>query len=181
MSAITLARQEHIEHQYVLTLMNDHSSYKRLKHAADNESFGTFTELCCSYTRKIRVNSNDGFGEADWDYFYFSMWEEFSGPTLHGDEKYDFYFDRRYGDLPATTKEITMPAQDQSVPFKTEHFVYGANVAAMSEQDLIGAIKQVEKEITALGDIKTPSKKIAANVTRLNEALALIVGALDAR
>lgn len=51
----------------------------------------------------------------------------------------------------------------------------------MSDDQLIDAIKKVEKEIEDLGSVKTKSKKIEAKVSEANETLNKLVTLLDAR
>ena len=68
-----------------------------------------------------------------------------------------------------------------TVAFETVHYVYGTDVATMSDEQLIEAIKQVEGEIAKLDVVETESKKIAAKKTELKDMLAKIVETLDGR
>ena len=65
--------------------------------------------------------------------------------------------------------------------FETKSYIFGNDVKNMTEEALIHAIKRVEEQIADLKAVKTKSKKIAANVAKLEEALASIVAELDAR
>jgi len=65
--------------------------------------------------------------------------------------------------------------------FETKSYIFGNDVKNMTEEGLISAIKRVEEQIADLKAVKTKSKKIAANVAKLEEALASIVAELDAR
>ena len=65
--------------------------------------------------------------------------------------------------------------------FETVHYVYGTDVATMSDEQLIEAIKQVEGEIAKLDVVKTASKKIDAKKAELKDMLAKIVETLDGR
>lgn len=67
------------------------------------------------------------------------------------------------------------------VPFETVHYVYGTDVATMTDDQLVEAIKQVEAEIAKLGVVKTQSKKIDAKKAELKDMLAKIVETLDGR
>ena len=79
-----------------------------------------------------------------------------------------------------TTGKITNPAK-MSPAFETKNYIFGNDVATMSEEALIQAIKRVEEQIADLKAVKTKSTKISANVAKLQEQLASIVAELDAR
>lgn len=75
------------------------------------------------------------------------------------------------------TKETIMAA---TTPFETRHFVYGINIADMSEDQLIEAIKKIEAEIAAVGTVKSKSSKLAAKTASLSTMLTKVVEHLDA-
>lgn len=77
-----------------------------------------------------------------------------------------------------TATAMSMPPQKA---FETKVIIFGRDAANMTEQELINAIKQVEGEIARLKEVKTKSKKIAANIADLESQLASIVEVLDAR
>lgn len=66
-----------------------------------------------------------------------------------------------------------------AMPFEMKYMVFGRDVATMSEEDLIQAIKHVEGEISKLKEVKTESKKIKSKIDAMTEALANIVNLLD--
>lgn len=68
-----------------------------------------------------------------------------------------------------------------ATPIETITYVYGQDVKDMTEAQLIAAIKQVEKEIGLLSDVKSKSKKIAAKIAEYEKTLADIVAVLDAK
>lgn len=70
---------------------------------------------------------------------------------------------------------------DTTKPFVSADYVYGQDTSDMSEAQLLGAIKKIEKEIADLESIKTASTKIASNITGLKTALEKVVAALDAK
>lgn len=74
-----------------------------------------------------------------------------------------------------------MNTQTSVVAFETVHYVYGTDVAKMTDDQLVDAIKQVEAEIAEVGVVKTKSKKIDAKKAELNDMLAKIVETLDGR
>jgi hypothetical protein len=78
----------------------------------------------------------------------------------------------------ANVNTTSMPPQKA---FETKVIIFGRDAANMTEQELINAIKQVEGEIARLKEVKTKSKKIAANIADLESQLASIVEVLDAR
>lgn len=77
-------------------------------------------------------------------------------------------------------KEITMAANN-TTPFETINFVYGADVGCMNEEQLIAGIKRAEGEIAQLGTVKAASKKLAAKKEELEAAIAKMVEVLDAK
>lgn len=81
---------------------------------------------------------------------------------------------------PQPKKEITMAANNNT-PFETIHFVYGADVGCMNEEQLIAGIKRAEGEIAQLGTVKAASKKLAAKKEELEAAIAKMVEVLDAK
>lgn len=80
------------------------------------------------------------------------------------------------------TKENTMTVQtNPNTAFETKTIIFGREASALSEQDLIDAIKRIEGEISKLKEVKTESKKIKSNIAELEANLAKIVEVLDAR
>jgi len=73
------------------------------------------------------------------------------------------------------------PPMNAAIPIETITYVYGQDVKGMTEAQLIAAIKQVEKEIGLLSDVKSKSKKIAAKIAEYEKTLADIVAVLDAK
>lgn len=68
-----------------------------------------------------------------------------------------------------------------NVPFKTVNYVFGQDIKEMSEDQLLDAIRTVEKEIESYTSIKTRSKKVEKRKEELTAALEQIVEALDAK
>ena len=65
--------------------------------------------------------------------------------------------------------------------FETRSYVFGRDVANMSDDELISAIGRVEKEIVALSEVSTKSEKIKARITQLTADADTIASLLDAR
>lgn len=81
---------------------------------------------------------------------------------------------------PITTEEpATM--SNNAPKFETKHFVNGTDAKHLSDADLITAIKDIEKEIAQLQEVKTASKKISAKITELDAAREAIAALLDQR
>lgn len=79
------------------------------------------------------------------------------------------------------TNSITAASLPPQKAFETKVIIFGRDAANLTEQELINAIKQVEGEIARLKEVKTKSKKIAANIADLEGQLNSIVEVLDAR
>lgn len=81
----------------------------------------------------------------------------------------------------------TQPVQPQEktvsnqITIQNKTFINGVDVAGMSDEQLIDAIKKVEKEVEELNSVKTKSKKITAKVEQAQATLAQLVELLDGR
>lgn len=92
------------------------------------------------------------------------------------------HLDRVAVALETIAKEKSMTiATNPNTAIETRTIIFGQDAAAMSEQQLIDAIKKVEGQIAALKEVKTSSKKIAGNIKELEKQLDAIVAVLDAR
>lgn len=76
------------------------------------------------------------------------------------------------------TKEINAMS---NIPFTTKNYVFGQDVANMTEEQLIAALKKVEGEIANLKGIGAKSKKIEQMIKDAEAGLAKIVEVLDAK
>lgn len=70
---------------------------------------------------------------------------------------------------------------NNTVAFETRHYVYGQNIDNMSADQLIQAVKQVEREIEDLAGVKTNSAHIDKRIKELKAMLAEIVKVLDTK
>jgi hypothetical protein len=68
-----------------------------------------------------------------------------------------------------------------NVPFKTIDYVFGQDIKGMTEDQLLDAIRTVEKEIESYASIKSKSTKVDKRKEELNAALVRIVEALDTK
>ena len=78
---------------------------------------------------------------------------------------------------PETTQENTMP----SIEIKNVTFINNTDVNHMTDEQLIGTIKNLEQEISDLEAVKSKSVAIGKKVGQLNETLLKVVAILDAR
>jgi hypothetical protein len=69
----------------------------------------------------------------------------------------------------------------KQITFKTITYINNADVTALSDEQLIDAIKTIEKEIADLKGVTTKSKKIEAKISDAEATLAKVVEVLDAR
>jgi hypothetical protein len=96
---------------------------------------------------------------------------------------------RVMGTKPATPEAIngqpeTQPIQENPMPsieIKNITYINNADVRALSDEQLIGTIKNIELEIADLGLVKTESVKIKAKIAELQDTLTQVVAILDAR
>jgi hypothetical protein len=96
---------------------------------------------------------------------------------------------RVMGTKPATPEAIngqpeTQPIQENPMPsieIKNITYINNADVRALSDEQLIDSIKQLETEIADLGQVKTESVKIKAKIAELQDTLTHVVAILDAR
>jgi hypothetical protein len=77
-----------------------------------------------------------------------------------------------------TTKETPM---SNKVIFKTVTFINNVDVNTLTEEQLIDAVKTIEREIADLKSVATQSKKIAAKIADAEATLAKVVKVLDAK
>lgn len=84
-----------------------------------------------------------------------------------------------------TSQSLSQPIQEKpmsnQIIIANKTFINNVDVTTMSDDQLIDAIKKVEKEIEDLGSVKTKSKKIEAKISEANETLNKLVSLLDAR
>lgn len=83
--------------------------------------------------------------------------------------------------MPVSSVQEDAPISAPAPAFETRHYVYGCDVAKMSTEQLITAIKQVEREIEELCAVKVKSTFITKKIAELLNMRAEIVERLDAR
>lgn len=80
--------------------------------------------------------------------------------------------------IPTTEPEQTIMSKTY---FETQHLVNGVHVDNLSNNELIDAIKDAEKEIKALEEVKTPSTAINGRIKEIQTQLEAIAAKLDDR
>lgn len=194
---ITMCRQEDIEHQYLLTAKNDGELYRSAaQKLRDGRYFSLVTELKAEY-RRIASSLNEEVFISQRDYFVVEMLmyyhQDSAIPSqlqeLVSAMQTSYSLETSKSCEPTTNETINAakPAKGKTMnkinttPFATRHEIFGNDVSTMSEQDLIESIKQVEKEIATLKEVKTSSTKIKSKVEALEAMLAEIVKVLDSK
>lgn len=147
----------------------------------------------------------------EWSFLYLEMWSRLGAVQLaHSNDQAEFKYQldrlneagfaltkhgvvRRLKDDPRPEIRLgtTQPCNSQQpegeetmsnqVTIVHKTLINNVDVTTMSDEQLIDAIKKVEKEIEELKSVKTKSKKIAAKVQEANDTLAKLVELLDAR
>ena len=173
---------EWLEQQYVWAIENDAAAISHIKSQA------TFSQHCGTVVAAIvrKIASEAGFttprgiemnyvvSEVNRRILGRTTGVRYMGPVSPQPEFQEF------SPTSTTEKEETMNTKPV-VPFETVHYVYGTDVATMTDDQLVEAIKQVEAEIAKLDVVKTQSKKIDAKKAELKDMLAKIVETLDGR
>lgn len=132
-------------------------------------------------------SSCDNLTDTQADAIVFSLWTRIGGKDLDTSPSYkkaktahETLFNPEQTpiashSLPTSEKETVM----SNIAFETKTYVFGTDVATMSEEQLIDSIKKVEKEIDNLKQVKTSSKKIESKIATLESMLTSIVTVLD--
>lgn len=200
--ALSQDRIDEITAQYVWAIQSDSGWYHKATDAAKLGDYGKFRRHTGNFINRIARQQNENISGVEWAYVLLELWaglgckreDCFKDPgTLqaHYEELLcvecdkrptEHHLDRVATNIETITKENPMTiATNQNVAIETKTIIFGMDAANMSEQQLIDAIKRVEGDIAKLKEVKTKSKKIAANIAELENNLAQIVAVLDAR
>lgn len=172
---------EWLEQQYVWAIENDAAVISHIKNQA------TFSQHCGAVIPAIvrKIASEAGFTaprSIEMNYIVAEVNRRILGRPTGVRYMGPVSPQPEFQEFPLTTeKEEIMNTQTSVVAFETVHYVYGTDVAKMTDDQLVDAIKQVEAEIAKLDVVKTKSKKIDAKKAELNDMLAKIVETLDGR
>ena len=190
-----MIREDFITAQYIWALENEHVFVTKARHEAERGNFHRFTSLVQSHTRDLRMQLDDNPTSVEWAYLFIEMWSRMGG--YHPDDtdgEWKAYDSSKYNynkrlvaeEMAAkqptqsteTTEEINMSKQ---ITFKTVTYINNADVTALTDEQLIDAIKTIEREIADLKGVTTKSKKIEAKIADAEATLAKVVEVLDAR
>jgi hypothetical protein len=198
---------QYVHDQYYLSIVNDGDWYKNLRGLLDAGEFQKFCVRVEDFAEKLRrqyklrdYDTNDKvyirlmvleymlssemvrarFGNDD------IFCKHISYAHSHG---FGWLASRVMGTNPATPEAIngqpeTQPIQENPMPsieIKNITYINNADVRALSDEQLIDSIKQLETEIADLGLVKTESVKIKAKIAALQDTLTKVVAILDAR
>ena len=187
-----MIREDFITAQYIWALENEHVFVTKARHEAERDNFYQFTRLVQTYTQQLRRHLDDVPASVEWAYIYIEMWHRMGGhqPNYgwHSDNADKYHISKRLvaEEMAAkqptqsteTTEEINM---SNKITFKTVTYINNADVTALTDEQLIDAIKIIEREIADLKGVTTKSKKIEAKIADAEATLAKVVEVLDAR
>lgn len=180
-------RRERLSTQVYLPLLNDAELYQRVSAYIQCRNFDQFRHRANRRRADLCPDNDKYMTGKERRYVNLLLWENWAGDILPSDLRslpgYDITW-RTYwptelpevSQLESQPKEIIMnptTVSGSAPAFETKHFVFGTNVADMSENSLISAVKQLEAEIADLKAVKTKSTRITAKVkcsTRSNSA-----------
>lgn len=188
-----IKRKHHLHRQYVLSLINDGEWYQACRHHFD----GTLAEVpktTFQFTGRIAYSLGEELRTEDRAFIYLELATYYGVPQVAMRDAMSGILRTAMtalisNDAPVPTPtETTQPPQQEEAPvtqsapaFQTKHYVYGQDVANLSSDQLIDAIKRIENEVADLKVVKVKSTKIAAEIASLNSMLTEVVAALDAK
>lgn len=181
--------------QYYLPIINDGSTYKRLRSALGSTTgirFGLVETLC------NKLYDNFDLKKPTRDQIYALVDEltrYFRNEVAQSDAPRPIsskpfvpedVISRNQGSCTVSiVQPQPQPQEPQAVAntprFETRHYVNGVEAKNMNDEDLIYAIKDVEDDIEKLKTVKTQSKAIDKKIASLTEQLTSIVNILDSR
>ena len=190
-----MIREDFITTQYIWALENEYVFVTKARHEAERNNFHQFRTLVERSTRELRRGLNDVPSAVEWAYIYIEMWHRMGG--YHPDDtdgEWGAYDSAKYchnkrlvteamaakqpTQSTETTEEINM---SQQITFKNVTYINNNDVTALTDEQLIGFIKAIEREIADLKGVTTKSKKIEAKIADAEATLAKVVEVLDAR
>lgn len=197
-------RIDELERDYVLTIQNERDWYTSAMRAFSDDAPLAFRSTTHRWIGVINRREGKTTSPREIDFIVASLFvraivDEYDPPkacaraaTL-AQERLNGYYERAAGlsaadATPAPCQqepEIETLTKEQEImnatAFATKHFIFGQDTSAMTEDQLIEAIKKIEAEIANLKQVKTASKKIGARIEELNAMLTNVVGVLDAK
>lgn len=193
---LTREREDHLYTQYVLTIINDGTWYRKAKPWMDEGRIAGFIEVTHDQMTTIRRALKDtALSDHQRAFIYMACWSHY-GYTVDGLINGCPYRDLKKAmvelqgqSAPAIPTPTTTPEPEvqpvnnttHAVAFETRHYVYGMDVANMTSGQLIEAIKKLEVEIADLKGVKAKSEHIKKRIAELDGMLAKVVEVLDTK
>jgi hypothetical protein len=187
-------REDFITAQYIWALENEHVFVTKARHEAERNNFHQFRTLVERSTRELRRGLDDVPSDVEWAYLFIELWTRMGGyhpddtdGEWHSDDANKYYYqasllNRHVAKQPTQSTETTEETDmSNKITFKTITYINNADVTALTDEQLIDAIKTIEREIADLKGVTTKSKKIEAKIADAEATLAKVVEVLDAR
>jgi hypothetical protein len=184
-------REDFITTQYIWALENDYVFVTKAQHETQRNNFYQFTRLVQAYIQPLRKQLGNVPSNAEWAYLYIEVWHRMGGDfpnhVWHADNADKYHISNRLvaeamaeaklqTQSTETTEETDM---SQQITFKTITYINNSDVTALTDEQLIGFIKAIEREIADLKGVATKSKKIEAKIADAEATLAKVVEVLD--
>ena len=187
-----MIREDFITAQYIWALENEHVFVTKARHEAERGNFYQFARLAKRYAGDVAAILDDEPSLFEWAFIYIEMWHRMGGEYpdcfWHSDNADKYLNSKSLVAQAMATKQPTHPTEtteeinmSKQITFKTITYINNADVTALTDEQLIDAIKTIEREIADLKGVTTKSKKIEAKIADAEATLAKVVEVLDAR
>ena len=190
-----MIREDFITVQYIWALENEHVFVTKARHEAERGNFYQFARLAKRYAGDVAAILDDEPSLFEWAFIYIEMWHRMGGyhpddtdGEWHSDDADKYLNSKSLVAQAMAAKQPTHPTEtpeeinmSKQITFKTVTYINNADVTALTDEQLIDAIKTIEREIADLKGVTTKSKKIEAKIADAEATLAKVVEVLDAR
>lgn len=82
---------------------------------------------------------------------------------------------------PITKKEIIMQLDKSAPALETKFFIFGVDASALTDDQIVAQIFEIEKEISRLEAVKNKPKKLTAKIGAMDADIAALVKFVDDR
>ncbi len=204
-------RLDYLTTQYVWSIQNESAWSRYAAAYVRTSRYDAFYKITVQYivsTSRAIMNCGEIFitpEKSEIGFIAQTLWEEMGGVANRIPNQYRYdpaptqemkaleveieshvksaatHFAKLADNLNQTLKENHTMQTNQDKAFEIKTVIFGKDASLMSEEELIAAIKHIEGSIAKLKEVKTASKKIAANIEALEEDVQKIVSVLDTR
>lgn len=208
---MTPERKQYLYDQYFLAITNDGGWYAIVAPKITAGDAGYFLQQTRQIIGAIATERGDTAGPRHRAWLYLQLWDYYNGDidclyNASNEPTRELYRRLR----PATQAQpgkptlrisdglraslhqelqLTTPSAPEEQPmntasdtaFVTRHYVYGKDVEAMTQAELISAIQRIEGEVNNLSSVKAKSTKIADTIAELNVMRGQVVTILDSK